>query len=194
MANQLPRETATPSGQAAAAIAGYWGWLLALGIVSVVLGALGLALTAVLTVGSVIFFGALLFVGGVAQLGEAFKHAGWRSTLWHVLIAVLYVVGGGVMVYDPIGASIALTLLFAALLVASGAFRAVIALQHRPATGWTWLLAGAVLSILLGAIVLAQWPVSGLWVIGLFVAVELLVNGWSCITLALAARRLRAAA
>lgn len=40
----------------------------------------------------------------------------------------------------------------------------------------------------LGVIIATHWPVSGLWFIGLFVAVELIVNGWPCILLALAAR------
>lgn len=194
MASGPARATTPLAAQALAAVARSWGWLLALGIVSLALGVIGLGLTVVLTVGSVIFFGALLVVGGAAQLLEAFTHAGRRGTLWHVLIAALYIAGGGAMVYDPIGASIALTLLFAALLLAAGIFRAAIALQLRPAPGWSWLLVGAALSVVLGAIILAQWPVSGLWVIGLFVAIELAINGWSCIALALAGRRLAQAA
>ena len=36
-----------------------------------------------------------------------------------------------------------------------------------------------------------RWPVTGLWVIGLFVAIEMIVNGWSCVFMALAARDAR---
>lgn len=185
---------ASPAQQAqvgliAAALAKGWGWLLALGVVSLILGVIGLGMTATLTIVSVIFFGALLLVGGVVQLIDAFKHPGWKSTFWHVLIALLYLVGGIILVGDPVGGSVALTLVVAAMLVASGVFRAVMAFQAKGVAGWGWLLFGAILSIVLGLMILASWPVSGLWVIGLFVAIELIINGWSCVIMALVGRR-----
>jgi uncharacterized membrane protein HdeD (DUF308 family) len=177
-------------GLAAAALAKGWGWLLALGIISLILGVVGLGMTATLTIVSVIFFGVLLLVGGVVQLVEAFKHSGWKSTFWHVLIALLYIVGGIILVGDPVGGSVALTLVVAAMLVASGLFRAIVAFQAKGVAGWGWLLFGALLSILLGLMILASWPVSGLWVIGLFIAIELIINGWSCVIMALVGRRM----
>lgn len=189
MADNLSAEQKAQAGLIAAAIAKGWGWLLALGIVSIILGMIGLGMTATLTIVSVIFFGALLLVGGVIQLFDAFKHSGWKSTFWHVLIALAYLVGGIILVGDPVGGSVALTLVVAAMLVGSGVFRAVMAFQARGVPGWGWLLFGALLSILLGLMVLSSWPVSGLWVIGLIVAIELIINGWSCVLMALAGRR-----
>ena len=185
----LPPELREQVGLIGAAIAKGWGWLLALGIVSLILGVIGLGMTAALTIVSVIFFGALLLVGGVIQLIDAFRHSGWKSTFWHVLIALLYLVGGIILVGDPVGGSVALTLVVAAMLVASGIFRAVMAFQAKGVAGWGWLLFGAILSIVLGLMILASWPVSGLWVIGLFVAIELIINGWSCVIMALVGRR-----
>ncbi len=189
MADNLSAEQKAQVGLIAAAIAKGWGWLLALGIISIILGTIGLGMTAMLSIVSVIFFGALLLVGGVVQLFDAFKHSGWMGTFWHVLIALLYLVGGIILVGDPVGGSVALTLVVAAMLVASGVFRAVMAFQVRGAPGWGWLLLGAMLSILLGLMVLSNWPVSGLWVIGLIVAIELIINGWSCVLMALVGRR-----
>jgi uncharacterized membrane protein HdeD (DUF308 family) len=57
------------------------------------------------------------------------------------------------------------------------------------ADGWYWPLLSGIVSILLGGLIVAQWPASGLWVIGLFVAIELIFNGWSYIFIALAARK-----
>jgi uncharacterized membrane protein HdeD (DUF308 family) len=37
--------------------------------------------------------------------------------------------------------------------------------------------------------IIAKWPMSGMWVIGLFVAIELIFNGWAYLFVALAARR-----
>ena len=63
------------------------------------------------------------------------------------------------------------------------------ALQHRGQSGWGWLVLAGLISIALGAMILAKWPMSGMWVIGLFVAIELIFNGWAYLFVALAARR-----
>ena len=166
-----------------------WGWLLALGILSLVLGTLGFYMTFGLTLASVLFFGILLVVEGIVQLVDAFTCKGWKSVLWHVLIALLYVWGGIVMIMDPVLASSVLTLMLAWILIAVGVFRAIMAFQLRPVNGWFWPLLSGLISILLGAMIIAHWPLSGLWVIGLFVAIELIFNGWSYVFIALAARR-----
>jgi uncharacterized membrane protein HdeD (DUF308 family) len=166
-----------------------WGWLLAFGILSILLGTIGLGMTFGLTLASVMFFGVLLAVGGVAQLVDAFKCKGWKSTLWHVLIALLYVAGGILIVVDPVLASATFTLVLAWILIAVGIMRGIMAFQLRPAHGWFWLLLSGIVSIGLGAMIIAEWPVSGLWVIGLFVAIELILNGWSYVFVALAARK-----
>jgi uncharacterized membrane protein HdeD (DUF308 family) len=166
-----------------------WGWLLAFGILSIILGTVGLGMTFGLTLVSVVFFGALLIVGGTFQLVDAFKCQGWKGALWHILIALLYIAGGLLIVVDPILASETLTLALAAVLIAVGVSRVIMALQHRGQSGWGWLVLAGLISIALGAMILAKWPMSGMWVIGLFVAIELIFNGWAYLFLALAARR-----
>jgi uncharacterized membrane protein HdeD (DUF308 family) len=166
-----------------------WGWLLAFGILSIILGTIGLGMTFVLTEVSIIFFGVLLIVGGVFQLFDAFKCKGWKSTLWHILIALLYVAAGVVMVSQPLMAAATLTLIIAWILIAVGISRIIMAFQLKPAQGWYWTLLAGIISIVLGVMILAKWPVSGLWVIGMFVAIELIFNGWSYVFVALAARK-----
>ena len=128
-------------------------------------------------------------VGGLVQLVHAVTCQGWKSVLWHVLIALLYVWGGIVMIVDPVFASSVLTLMLAWILIAVGVFRSIMAFQLRPVSGWFWPLLAGVVSLLLGAMIIAQWPLSGLWVIGLFVAIELVFNGWGYVFVALAARK-----
>jgi uncharacterized membrane protein HdeD (DUF308 family) len=166
-----------------------WGWLLALGIICIILGTIGFYMTFALTLASVQVFGILILAGGVLQLLDAFTCKGWKGVLWHVLIALLYLGAGAVMLYDPLLASKFLTLVIAALLIAVGVARFIIGLQLRPADGWYWPVLSGLISSLLGGMIIAQWPLSGLWVIGLFVAIELVVNGWSYVFVALAARK-----
>ena len=166
-----------------------WGWLLALGILLIVLGTLGLWMSFAMTLATVMMFGALLTFGGVFQLLNAFQLKGWKSVLWHVLIALLYIAAGIVIFTDPVFASLGLTMALAWILIAVGLLRILMAFQLRPASGWVWPLISGVISILLGAMILAQWPTSGFWVIGLFVAIEMIMNGWSSVFIALAARK-----
>jgi uncharacterized membrane protein HdeD (DUF308 family) len=165
-----------------------WGWLLALGVLFLLLGTLGLGRVTALTVGSVMFFGVLAIIGGAAQLAQVFKCSGWKAVLVHVLIGALYVAAGLEMLTNPIGASVVLTLFLGATIGAIGLLRIVFAFQHRGTTGWVWTLLGGIVTVVLSFMILSSWPVSGLWIIGLFVSVELIVNGWSTIFLALAAR------
>jgi uncharacterized membrane protein HdeD (DUF308 family) len=167
-----------------------WGWLLVLGIVSIVLGTIGLYMTFALTLATVLLFGALILVGGALQLIQAFSCKGWKSVLGHVLIALLYLAAGILIIKDPVLASGVLTLVLAGILIAVGVIRIMMAFQLRAsASGWYWSLISGLVSILLGGMIIAQWPVSGLWVIGLFVAVELILHGWSYVFVALAARK-----
>jgi uncharacterized membrane protein HdeD (DUF308 family) len=166
-----------------------WGWLLALGVLLIVLGTVGLWMSFAMTLATVIMFGALLMVGGVFQLLNAFQLKGWKSVLWHVLIALLYIAAGIVIFTDPVFASLSLTIALAWILIAVGLLRILMAFQLRPASGWVWPLVSGVISILLGAMILAQWPASGFWIIGLFVAIEMIFNGWSSVFVALAARK-----
>jgi uncharacterized membrane protein HdeD (DUF308 family) len=166
-----------------------WGWLLAFGVLSIILGTIGLGMTFGLTLVSVVFFGVLLILGGTFQLVDAFKCKGWKGTLWHILIALLYIAGGLLIVVDPLLASATLTLALAGILIAVGLTRVIMAVQHRVHKGWIWLLLSGLVSIALGAMIIAKWPMSGMWVIGLFVAIELIFNGWAYLFIALAARR-----
>ncbi|MBK1630125.1 hypothetical protein CKO31_05090 [Thiohalocapsa halophila] len=165
-----------------------WGWLLLFGLVSIVLGTLGLGMTFLLTEFSVVFFGVLLVAGGVFQLLDAIKCRGWKSIAWHVLIALLYVVTGLLMLLQTELAALSLTLIIAYALIAVGILRTIMAFQVRPSKGWWWPLLSGVVSVLLGALILLEWPQSGLWVIGLFIAIELIFNGWAYVFVALAAR------
>jgi uncharacterized membrane protein HdeD (DUF308 family) len=166
----------------------FWGWLFVLGLFSILLGTLGLGMTFVLTDMAMVFFAALLIVGGVFQLLDALKCNGWKSTAWHVLIALLYVAAGVYMAIHPQLAAVSLTLVIGAMLLAVGLLRAIMAFQIKPAKGWWWPLVSGVISLALGGMILSEWPQSGEFIIGLFIAIELIFNGWSYLFIALAAR------
>ena len=168
-----------------------WGWLLALGILMVILGTIGLGATFTLTLATVTFFGILVLIGGGVQLVDAFHHRGWQL-LGKLLVALLYFFVGATMLMNPLLASATLTLMIAWALLFIGLMRVIAAFQMRGMPGWVWTLIGGIAAIVLGIMIMNRWPVSGLWVIGMFVAIELIFNGWGMIMTALAVRNLAA--
>jgi uncharacterized membrane protein HdeD (DUF308 family) len=84
-------------------------------------------------------------------------------------------------------AALGLTLLVAAGLLVGGILRIVLSVVER-FDGWGWVLLNGLVSILLGTAIWRQWPLSGLWVIGLFVGIEMLLGGLSWVMLGLAVR------
>lgn len=166
-----------------------WGWLLALGVLFVILGGIGLYMTIGLTLISMIFFGGLLIIAGFSQFVDVFKSKQWKPAFWHALVAVFYVVGGGLVIYDPFLASALVTMLLAGVLILIGFSRLMMASSLKKSKGCGWLVLAGLVAITLGALILLQWPISGLWVIGLFIAIQMMVDGWSYIFIALALRR-----
>ena len=164
------------------------GWLLAAGVSLIILGVLGLGAVAVLSLASAVWFGAMLLVGGIVLLIDAFRHKGWKSRVLHILIGLLYVAVGLMTFANPLLATASLTLLAGAALVATGVLRLVVAFQNRELPAWRWLALSGALSLLLGGMILAQWPGSSLWVLGTFFAIELIFQGWATIALARAIR------
>jgi uncharacterized membrane protein HdeD (DUF308 family) len=166
-----------------------WGWFLALGILQLVLGVIAWFDVIAFTIAGVIFIGALLLVAGVFQVIHAFMDREWGGFALHLLIGILYVIGGFLLMDEPIQGSVVITILVAAALIIGGVLRIAIAVQHRHMPGWGMLLAGGVISLVVGVLLYLTLPWSGLWVVGTLIAIELIVHGVSWIQFGLALRR-----
>jgi uncharacterized membrane protein HdeD (DUF308 family) len=154
--------------------------------VFIILGAIGLGMVVNLTLVSILFLGVISLMAGGSQIIDVFTCQQWRGALWHALIAIFYLLLGGIIIYDPLLASTLLTFFIAWILLVMGITRLIMAFVLRHSQGWCWFLLSALAAIILGGLIIMQWPYSGLWVIGLFIAIELLINGWSYVFIALA--------
>jgi uncharacterized membrane protein HdeD (DUF308 family) len=165
-----------------------WGWLLVLGISLIVLGTVAISYAEIVTLTSVVFFGALLAVGGVIEIAHAFRVRSTSGALLHLAAAVLSIVAGFLMMTEPLAAGLALTVLIAAYFLVSGAFRIAAALSvDIPHRGLA--IFGGIVTLVLGFLVWSEMPGSALWLIGTFLGIDLLFRGWWAVTLALALRR-----
>jgi uncharacterized membrane protein HdeD (DUF308 family) len=175
--------------QALGDISSKWGWIMAGGLLMVILGIVGLSMEFTMTVVSVLYLGIMMVMGGAMILISAFQAEGWKSKLWHLLIGLLYIAAGVVMIMEPQGSAVWFTLFIAAYLFVVGILRIITSFQMRGASGWGWTLLAGISALILAFMIYAEWPYSGLWAIGLFVSIDLLMQGISLISIAWAAKQ-----
>lgn len=168
-----------------------WGWWVALGVALLVVGGIALMNLLTATAVSVFFVGVMMIVGGIAEIVFAFSTARGqmgRFLLW-LLLGVLYLVAGVFTLRNPALATVLLTLLIAASLIAVGVLRIAGAVGLRPAHGWGWLLASGILTLLVGVVIGLGWPTNSLWILGLFLGIDLVFSGASYAAFGLMLRR-----
>ena len=164
-----------------------WGWFLAFGIALVLIGVLAIARAVATTVVSMLFFGWLLVIAAGIEIVQAIMVGKWAGLYHHWLGAILFGVLGALIVWRPLITAEILTLLMGAFFLVAGLFQLITPfLVSLPEWGWHAL--NGIITLVLGILILAQWPVSGLWVIGLFVGIELIFYGGAWIALALKLR------
>jgi uncharacterized membrane protein HdeD (DUF308 family) len=162
-----------------------WGWYLAVGILLILLGTIAFTDVFAATLVSVLLFGWILIVAGFFQLIHAFRTRGWKGVILHIALGALYVVVGCLTIAKPLASALSLSLLLGAFFLAMGISRSIGALSMKfPSWGWTFF--GGIVDLILGVLLLIHWPATALWVIGLFVAIELLFAGWTLIMFSIA--------
>jgi len=164
------------------------GWLIALGIGMMVLGALAIASPLVTGIAIAWLVGFLMLCSGITRILFAFRARQWGLGLLALLLGLLGVVAGLLTIAHPLLGLGFLTLLLAVYLGITGVTEVLLAFQMRPLPGWGWTLASGVAAIVLGGMIWSEWPVSGSWAIGLLVGINILFAGSSLMGLGMAAR------
>jgi aquaporin Z len=166
-----------------------WGWMVAFGAMLSLAGFVALGSVASSTIATVIVVGASMIVSGVVEIGYAFAMRSWKKFFLWIAIGLLYVVGGGAVVANPLLAAGILTLLLGAGLIASGGLRFFLALNLPAHAPWGLVALSGAVTFLLGGVILAQWPVSSVWTLGAFLGADLIVAGMSWIGFGLSLKR-----
>jgi uncharacterized membrane protein HdeD (DUF308 family) len=172
------------STQVPAEIIHSWGWLLFFGIGLVVLGIAAIVRSVAATVVSMLFFGWLLLIAAGIEVVQTVMAGRETGMFQHLAAAVLFGVVGLLIVWRPVVTAEILTLLMGAFFLVTGLFQ-IVAPVMSSLPDWSWHVVSGIITLFLGILVLAQWPVSGLWVIGTFVGIDLLFYGIAWIAVAL---------
>jgi uncharacterized membrane protein HdeD (DUF308 family) len=177
------------NNQGISAYSKHWGWFMIWGLVMAALGVFAISATVLTTLITVIMLGILLLVGGAVVIIDAFTF--WRGKnkgfFLHVLMGIVYLLAGAILIKNPIEGSISITLFLGIFYIILGVSRIAYSLSMRMLS-WGWSLFNGIITLLLGILIIANWPASSLFIIGLFVGIDLIFCGWAYFMVALAAR------
>jgi uncharacterized membrane protein HdeD (DUF308 family) len=163
-------------------------WLMTLGFALIILGGIALVSSLFTTLITVYFIGTLLLAEGITNIFHAIWLRNWKGFFLHLLLGILYSVGGVLMFIHPGVGAVSLTLMLAAFLMVAGLFRTSLALT-ADFQNWFWLFLSGIITFILGIIIFAQLPTSALWVVGAFLGIDMIVSGWSSVMLSYEVRR-----
>jgi uncharacterized membrane protein HdeD (DUF308 family) len=119
----------------------------------------------------------MMLIAGVAEVIHAFQVKSWGKFLFWLILGGLYIVAGFVTFENPLLAAALLTLLLGVALVASGIMRIILAFSMKVGTPRIWVILSSIITLVLGLVILAHWPVSSLYILGLFLGIDLILAG-----------------
>ncbi|UVO30306.1 HdeD family acid-resistance protein [Bradyrhizobium arachidis] len=166
-----------------------WGWMFALGAVYLSTGFVALGSVALATVASVLLVGAMMIIAGIAEVISAFQVKTWGKFLLCALLGALYIVAGFVTFENTALAAALLTVVLGASLVAAGIARLILAFSMKRATARLWPAISGVITLLVGLLILARWPINSVYILGLFLSLDLIMAGASWIGISFGLRR-----
>ena len=164
-------------------------WIIGFGILLFVLGLLAFASVMAATLVSVYFVGLMMIVAGVAEIALGLRAREWGPFVLWIALGIFYALSGLLTLANPLLAASILTLFLGAALVATGVLRLIVAFQMKAGSASLWVGLSAVITLCVGATILAQWPLSSLYALGIFLSVDLLFAGMGWIGLGMALSR-----
>jgi uncharacterized membrane protein HdeD (DUF308 family) len=160
------------------------------GVVLLILGAIAIVVPPLATVAVTIIIGWVFLASGIVGLIATFGARGVPGFWWSLLSAVLAVAAGVVLLIQPIGGALSLTLLLVVFFIIEGVAGIMYALEHRQQLSgrWGWMLVSGVVDLVLAAIIFGGLPATAAWTLGLLVGIDMIFGGAALIGIAVAAR------
>jgi len=169
----------------------HWGLFLAQGVAMTVLGVFAIVWPQVSTVAVDVYIGALFFVSGAVGLVVMFFAPSVSAFLWSLLTAALSLLVGILLLWHPVEGAVSLTLVLIAFFIVEGVFQIAGSIAYREVfpESWGWLLVSGIADLVLAVLIVAGWPGTAGWALGLIVGVNLITSGVAVIMVAVMARR-----
>jgi uncharacterized membrane protein HdeD (DUF308 family) len=136
------------------------------------------------------------FVGWLfSGIGAATALLGWRvggnlrMRIFPIGVVVLLI--GLFFLLDPTAGSTVLKILMALALIASGAMKAILGFEMRPARVAWWTMGAGAISLLVGLLVLIDFPASAGVALAFFLAFDIMATGAMLVVMAIRHRATR---
>jgi len=181
----MSQEKPIPIAPFILSIKNHSGNTILMGFIILLMGILAIGSPLIAGYSIALLVGIVLIVGGLGQLVFAIKTGQSIST---VLLAALTIIIGTFLLINLNTILATLTIFLLIYLMVSGIFELVLAIKIRPSKGWGWALLTGLVSVLLGALIWIQYPLSGAWAIGVLLGIKLVFSGWTLIMFGLTAR------
>jgi len=170
------------------------GWSIALAVLMIIAGIIAMLEPGLAGVVITYVIGWTAIFNGVAQIVFAFRTHGGLHVALEVILGIIYIIAGIFILIHPLGGLLALTLFLASFLLVYGIFALVLAFQMRPRRGWGWVLFDGIITILLGILIWAHWPINSEWVVGTLFGISIFISGITRLMVSLAVRGVVSAA
>lgn len=165
------------------------GWIIALGIVAMVGGVIALGSVVFATASAVVIVGLMMLMAAATELIAAFNAKDWSHRILWLLLGLLYAAAGLICLQNPFEAATFLTLFLGVALIVGGLIRLFLATRMKQGTPWGWVAFSGVVSFLLGLMIVAKWPASSFYVLGILLGVDLIFFGSTWLAVGLALRK-----
>jgi uncharacterized membrane protein HdeD (DUF308 family) len=167
-----------------------WKALMTIGVIAIVLGCIAILVPAVASVGTAIFIGWLLLVVGGFMVAAAFSAHSVGTLILRLIWAALTAIVGLWLIIEPHNGTLTLTLVLGIYFLFMGVTRVAAAFVNRGQPNAGLLGLSGVCGLIIGILVLAKWPDSADWAIGLLVGIDLIFAGWTLCSVALVGKDL----
>jgi uncharacterized membrane protein HdeD (DUF308 family) len=164
------------------------GWLIALGILMILLGIAAIAQPLIATIAVARVLSWTLLFAGIVRTVHALQSRRKRGFWLKLLVGILYVIAGILLLGNVLGATLTLTLAFGGVILAQGILEVITAFKIRPEPDWGWMLFSGIIAIILGILILYRWPFNAIWLLGLFAGISFICSGVWMIAFPLAIR------
>ena len=156
-------------------------WIIGFGLLLVAFGALAFASVLTATIITVYFVGIGMIAAGLAEIIIGIQAKSWSRFLFWVILGAVYTLAGAFTFANPLLAADLLTLVLGISLITTGLLRIFLAFQMRAGQAWLWIALSGVITTALGVMIVQQWPVSTLYILGVFLSIDLLFSGFGWI-------------
>jgi uncharacterized membrane protein HdeD (DUF308 family) len=167
-----------------------WKGLMAVGVLAIFIGCVAILVPAVAAVGTAIFIGWILLIAGAFLVAAAFSAHSIGSLVLRMVWAVLTVIVGVWLIVEPHNGTLTLTLVLGLYFLFMGLTRTTVAFMARGQQGAGLVGLSGVCGLLIGILILAKFPSSADWAIGLLVGIDLIFAGWTLTSVALVGKDL----